>query len=181
MKYIASLLLVFGLVFSSHAEVTATIKKVHLCCDKCAKGVEKAVATVPGAEAKVNKNKGIVKITAPDQATAQRAADAMVAAGYFGTSTDVKLDPAVSRAHGTQVQGMIVAGAHLCCAKCVKAVDEAVKSVPGVTECDAIKGSDFFDVTGNFNDQAVMTALQNAGFSGKITRSNINLSKAQAN
>jgi len=169
MKYLASLLVAFGLVFSSHAEVTARIKNVHLCCDKCVKGVEKAVATVPGAEAKINKNKGTVNITAPDQAAAQKAADAIVAAGYFGASTDVKVDSATSHAKNENVKSMVVAGVHLCCGKCVKAVDEAVKSVPGVTETDAVKGASFFDVTGNFNDQAVMTALQNAGFSGKIT------------
>jgi copper chaperone CopZ len=56
---------------------------------------------------------------------------------------------------------------HLCCGKCVKAVDHALKSVPGVKEHNATKGAKSFDVTGDFNDQDVFAALQKEGFAGK--------------
>ncbi len=66
------------------------------------------------------------------------------------------------------MQKLQVNGVHLCCAKCVKAVDETLKAVPGVTGDTAAKGAKSFDVTGDFNDQDVMAALQKAGFTGKV-------------
>jgi len=63
-----------------------------------------------------------------------------------------------------------IEGVHLCCGKCVKAVDKAVKSVPGVKEQTATKGAKSFEVTGDFNDQEVFTALQKEGLSGKIAK-----------
>jgi copper chaperone CopZ len=61
-----------------------------------------------------------------------------------------------------------IEGVHLCCAKCVKAVEHAVKSVPGVENQTAVKGAKKFQVTGKFNDRAVFDALENEGLSGKI-------------
>ena len=90
-------------------------------------------------------------------------------AGYFGKSSDsqVKMD-ARTGAKGTKVQSLKVEGVHLCCAKCVKAVDHAIKSVPGVKEHTATKGAESFDVTGDFNDKEVFTALQKEGLTGKV-------------
>jgi len=39
----------------------------------------------------VRRKAGLVTITAPDEATAQKAVDAMSAAGYFGKATGAKL------------------------------------------------------------------------------------------
>src|SRR5205814_10416421 len=76
------------------AEVTAKIREVHLCCKGCVTGVEKAVDSVAGAKAEADQDSGIVTLTGPDSATVQKAADAMVKAGYFGKSSDpaIKLD-----------------------------------------------------------------------------------------
>ena len=63
-----------------------------------------------------------------------------------------------------------VKGVHLCCAKCVKAADKALKSVPGVKENTAAKDAKSFDVTGDFNDKEVFTALQNEGLTGKVAK-----------
>jgi copper chaperone CopZ len=52
----------------------------------------------------------------------------------------------------------------------VKDVDEAVKSVPGVKEQTATKGAKSFDVTGDFNDQEVFTALEKAGLAGHAAK-----------
>jgi len=56
------------------------------------KAINTAVSTVPGARAVADMDDETVMITGPDAATVQKAADALVAAGYFGTSSDVKLD-----------------------------------------------------------------------------------------
>ena len=160
----------FALAFSAEAaDVTAKISQVHLCCKGCVTGVEKAVGTVPGAQAAVDKDAGTVSLTAPDKATLQKATDALVAAGYFGTTSDsgIKIHNATG-AKGNKVQSLQVNGVHLCCGKCVKAVDEAVKSVPGVKAQTAEKNAKSFDVTGDFNDKDVFDALQKAGLTGTV-------------
>ena len=168
--FITSIITAFALVLSARADdVTAKISNVHLCCDKCVKGVDTALTSVPGVKATCDKDASTVQLTGADKATVQKAADALVAAGYFGTSDDVKLEAATG-AKGEKVQTLKVSGVHLCCAKCVKAVDKAIKSVPGVTGQTATKGAESFDVTGDFNDQEVFAALQKAGLTGKAAK-----------
>jgi len=149
------------------AEETTKISQVHLCCKSCVTGVEKAVATVPDAKVEADQNDGSVTISGPDAATVQKAADALTRAGYFGKSSNPAINmDAKSGAKGAQVQSLRVEGVHLCCGKCVKAVDHALKSVPGVKENTAAKGVKSFEVTGDFNDQEVFTALQKEGLTG---------------
>jgi copper chaperone CopZ len=161
-----SLVAVLALTQASRAaDVTATINNVHLCCNSCVKGAQKAVATVDGATVVCDKDARTVAITAPDTATAQKAADALVQAGFFGDSTDVKIN-ADTGAKGVKVQSLTVENVHLCCPKCVKAVNAALTSVPGVTGNTAQKGATSFVVTGDFTDTDVFTALQKAGLTG---------------
>lgn len=153
------------------AETTVKITKVHLCCKSCVTGVEKAVGKVEGVTTAVDKDEGTVSLTGPDVATVQKAADALVAAGYFGTSSDEKIKlKQDTGAKGKSVQTLQVNGVHLCCGKCVTAVDEAVKSVAGVKSHTAEKGKKSFEVAGDFNDQEVFTALQKAGLTGKAAK-----------
>jgi copper chaperone CopZ len=168
----AALILGFALVASTAlADSTAKITDVHLCCKSCVTGVEKAVGDVAGAKAEVDQDAGTVTLSGPDAATVQKAADALVSAGYFGKSKDasVKLDAATG-SKGSKVQSLKIEGVHLCCGKCVKAVDRAVKSVSGVKEQTATKGAKSFEVTGDFNDQEVFTALQKEGLTGKVAK-----------
>ena len=150
------------------ADVTVKISNVHLCCKGCVKGVEKAVGEVQGASASVDQDAGKVGLTGSDTATVQKAADAIVAAGYFGKSSDSKIKINDNTgAKGKKVQSLQVNGVHLCCGKCVESVDEAVKSVSGVKSHTAVKGAKSFEVAGDFNDQEVFSALQKAGLAGK--------------
>ena len=160
-----------GIVSVSAAEVHAKISDVHLCCQGCVKGVQKAVATVEGVKAEVDQDGGTVTLMAADAATLQKAADALVAAGYFGICNEsgVKLS-ALTGAKGEKVQSLKIEGVHLCCGKCVKAVDRAVKSVAGAKEHTAVKGAKSFDVIGDFNDQELFTALQKEGLTGKVAK-----------
>jgi periplasmic mercuric ion binding protein len=164
-----SVVAVFALASVTRADnVTVKISNVHLCCDSCVKGANKAIATVDGATAVIDKTARTIDITAADTATVQKVADALVAAGFFGDSSDasVKID-ASTGAKGEKVQTLTVKGVHLCCGKCVKAVHAAVMSVSGVTGETAAKGVESFTVTGDFNDADVFTALQKAGLTGK--------------
>jgi copper chaperone CopZ len=150
-------------------DVTVKISKVHLCCDSCVKGVTKATAGIDGIKATADKETRIVEITGPDVATVQKAADALIKAGYFGECSDasIKMDSSTG-AKGEKVQSLKVEGVHLCCPKCVKALNVALKDVPGVTTNNAVKNAPFFIVTGDFNDADVFAALQKAGLTGKV-------------
>ena len=165
-----SFLTASALVFAGQAaETSVKISKVHLCCKSCVTGVEKAVGKVEGATASVDKDEGTVSLMGPDAATVQKAADALVAAGYFGTTSDSKIKLSKDTgAKGKQVQSLQVNGVHLCCGKCVSTVDEALKSVSGVKSHTAEKGKKSFEVAGDFNDKEVFTALQKSGLTGKV-------------
>lgn len=162
MKSFASLL--FGAAFAAlpltaSAESTLTLSGVHNCCKGCAKGIEEAI-TKAGATASIDGS--TVTITAKSDDAAQKAAEKLVAAGYFGEGAPA---PKVS---DSKVKSAKVGGVHLCCGKCVKAVEEAVMSVSGVTSHNAEKGSATFTVEGDFSTAALASALQKAGFSGDI-------------
>jgi copper chaperone CopZ len=149
-------------------DTTAKISDVHLCCKSCVTGVEKAVSKVPGAKAEVDKDAGTVTLSGPDTATVQKAANAMVKAGYYGKSSETGVTmKSRTGAKDVKVQTLKVEGVHLCCPKCVKAVDTALKSVDGVKGNTATKGAESFEVTGDFNDKEVFTALQKEGLTGK--------------
>lgn len=169
MKYlIASITTAFALSLSVHAaDVSAKLTDVHLCCQSCVKGVAKAMEKVAGVTATADMDEGTVNLTGPDTATVQKAADALVAAGYFGKSSnpDIKV-AADTGAKGEKVSSLKVEDVHLCCGKCVKAVNTALESVPGVKANTAAKGVKSFEVTGDFNDQEVFAALQKAGLTG---------------
>ena len=166
---ISAIALALGLTFSaSAADVTVTLTDVHLCCQTCVKGVAKAVADVNGLTAKADEDAGTVTLTGPDTATVQKGADALVAAGFFGKSSDpsVKVNSDTG-AKNQKVQSIKIDGLHLCCGKCVKAVIEVLTTVPGVTGNTAAKGAKSFEVTGDFNDKDVFDALQKAGLTGQ--------------
>src|SRR5882672_7453124 len=158
-----------ALVFSVQAaDVSVKISGVHLCCQGCVKGVKSAVGKVQGVTVNADEDSGTVSLTGPDKATVQKAADALVAGGYFGKSSDagIKLN-AHAGAKGKKVQSLKVEGVHLCCGKCVKAVNETLGSVAGVKGNTAAKYAESFMVTGDFNDKEVFDALQKAGLAGR--------------
>jgi copper chaperone CopZ len=151
------------------ADVTITLTNVHMCCQKCVDGANKAVSKVDGASAVPDKTARTVLITGADAATVQKAVDALTKAGFYGGCSDesIKIDGETG-AKGEKVQTLKVKGVHLCCPSCVKAVDKAVKSVPGVTGDTAAKGVEVFEVTGDFKDSDVLEALKKAGLLGKV-------------
>jgi copper chaperone CopZ len=150
------------------ADVTATLTDVHLCCGSCVKGVATAVADVHGLTAKADQEAKTVTLTGPDTATVQKGADALVASGYFGKISNpvIKLN-AVTGAKNQTVESIKVEDLHLCCGKCVKAVNDILATVPGVTGNTATTGAKSFEVTGKFNDKAVFDAFQKAGLTGQ--------------
>src|SRR5258706_12420187 len=100
------------LVLSVRAgDVSVKLSDVHLCCQSCAKGVQKAVAEVPGVTATASQDDGTVSLAGPDTATVQKAADALGAAGYFGKRRDppIKMN-AKTGAKGKKVTALELEG-----------------------------------------------------------------------
>jgi copper chaperone CopZ len=167
---LASVLLALGWSAQA-ADTTVKLSNVHLCCNGCVKGVEKAISGVTGAAAQCDKDAGTVAITAPDKAAAKKAVKALVAAGYYGTSSDADIKvKAKSGAKSVKVQSLKVTGVHLCCGKCVTSVNDALSKVAGVKANTAAKGVESFEVTGDFNAKDAMAALNKAGLSGKAAK-----------
>ena len=162
----------FSLVLTARAaESTVKLSDVHLCCQSCVKGVQSAISKVDGATATCDKDAGTVTVTGPNKGTVQKATDALVKAGYFGKSSESNIKvSAKTGAKGKKTESMKVEGVHLCCGKCVTAVDTALKTVPGVKNHTAVKNAESFDVTGDFNDKEVFTALQKAGLTGHVAK-----------
>jgi periplasmic mercuric ion binding protein len=151
------------------AEVTAKLNDVHLCCQACVDGVHKAIAPVKDVKAVVDDDNGTVTLSGADTASLQKAADALVASGYFGKSSDANVKiVSDTGAKGEKVQTLKVEGVHLCCGKCVTAVNKAIQSVPGATGHTAKRNAQSFEVTGDFNDKDVFDALQKQGLTGKV-------------
>ena len=153
------------------ADCTAKISDVHLCCKGCVNGVEKAVGKVSDVKADIDQDAGTVTLSGPNAEAVQKAADEMIAAGYFGKAADnaVKMS-ADTGAKGEHVTKVTVEGVHLCCGKCVKAVDKAVSSTMGAKGHNATKGAKTFEVTGDFSDKDLAAALQKEGLTGKISK-----------
>jgi copper chaperone CopZ len=168
MKFHLIALVLLSVAAGASAEDKVTLSNVHNCCKSCVKGIEKAVATVPGVKADVEKSN--VTLQGGSDADLQKAVDALTAAGYTGASDNANVKVPVASAPDEKVSSLTVSGTHLCCGKCVKAVEAAVKSVPGVKSDTATKGATSFQVEGDFNAKDVMEALAKVGFTGTASK-----------
>jgi copper chaperone CopZ len=151
------------------APTTVTLSDVHLCCGKCVKGINTAVTPVAGAAAVCDTTADTVVLTAPDKDTLQKAVNAIVAAGYFGKSSDssIKVDAATGAPDGN-VTTLDITGVHNCCASCAKDLNAALANVPGITSGPIAANASAFTITGNFNAKALFDELQKAGFTGTV-------------
>jgi len=169
---IISLLAVLGIAGGVHAaDVTVKITGVHLCCEECSNGVKRSTGKVAGVTAVTDEDNETVTLTAADAVTLQKAADAMVAGGYFGKSSDPKIKLAADTgAKNEKVQTLKVEGVHLCCGECASAVGRAIKEVPGAKAHTAKKNAKSFEVTGDFNDKDFFEALHKHGLNGRVAK-----------
>lgn len=165
---IFSCLVLFVVSSFAAASSTATLEKTHLCCPSCVKDVQATVATVPGCTAECDMKAKTITITAPDDASAQKALDALVAAGFYGTATGGTVADD-SGAPSGNVQSLTLTDFHNCCGKCVKAINKVIKSVPGATGTVEAKATTV-TVTGDFDAQALVKAFNKAGFSVKASK-----------
>jgi copper chaperone CopZ len=154
---------------AARADVTVELKGVHLCCGQCVKIAGDTLKKVDGATGKCDQSAKTITITAKDEATAQKAVDALAAAGFHGESDNPKVKvPDDSGAKAGKVEKLTLTGIHNCCGQCTKAIKATVHKVEGVKE-DTLKAKgDTFEVTGEFDAEAVVKALNAAGFHAKV-------------
>jgi copper chaperone CopZ len=164
---VCGLLLMTGTALAL-ADMTVEVKGVHLCCNACVKGVGAALKGVEGVTPKCDREHGTITLTAKDAAAAQKALDALGAAGYFGDTGDKSLTIKPGTAPKGKVQSVTVTGVHNCCGACNKAIKGAVKAVDGVKGDTAKAKSATFQVNGDFDPEAVIKALNAAGFNATV-------------
>ncbi|HSI63705.1 MAG TPA: hypothetical protein VLE43_11320 [Candidatus Saccharimonadia bacterium] len=145
---------------AARAETTITLTGLHNCCAGCEKGINKALTSVEGVNATVTDDKAT--ITAKTKTEADKAVDALLAAGYYGVGAPEQ------KVTDKKVKSATVRGTHLCCGKCVTGIANAVKTIPGATGHTATKGAKSFTVEGDFNLKDLLAALNKAGFNGDV-------------
>jgi copper chaperone CopZ len=163
---VAALLTIAG---AARAETKVEIKGTHLCCAACVKAVGTVLKEIDGCQGKCDTKAGTISLTCKDDATAQKAVDALAAAGFHGdtgdAATKIKDD---SGATAGKVKSLTVTGVHNCCGACCKAIKAACKKCEGVTGDTAKPREDTFEVTGDFDAAALVKALNAAGFHVKV-------------
>lgn len=146
------------------AETKVTISDTHLCCPQCVKIVGETLKGVSGANGECNQKARTITITAADDATVQKAVDALAEAGFHGKTDNDKIKYKPVDAPKGKVQKLEVSGVHNCCGMCTKVIKETLKDVPGVTSDNVTAKKDSFVVEGDFEAGAVVKSLLDAGF-----------------
>ncbi len=168
---LSSVALVFGLAAAARAETKVELKNTHLCCPQCVKAVGAILKEVEGVAGKCDTKTHTITITAKDDAAAQKAIDALAAGGFHGDTGNaniaVKDDSGAAKG---KVQSLTVTGTHNCCGACCKAIKAAVKKVDGVKGDTAKPKEDTFEVTGEFDAEELVKALNAAGFHVKVKK-----------
>src|SRR5262249_46178234 len=155
----------------ARAETKVELKGVHLCCPGCTKAVGEILKKVDDVKGECDQKGGTVTLTAKDNAAAQKALDALAAAGFHGDTGNkdlaIKDD---SGAEKGKVKTLTLTGIHNCCNQCCKGIKETVKKVGGVESDTAKPKEDTFDVKGDFDAAELVKALNAAGFHVKVKK-----------
>lgn len=167
----ASVAAVLVLTGAVRADTTVEIKNTHLCCGACVGAVNKILTGIEGVTGKCDQKAKTITITAKDDAAAQKAIDALAAGGFEGDTGNKDLkakdDSGVEKG---KVKSLTVTGIHNCCGACNKAIKAAVKKVDGVTGDTAKPKETTFEVTGDFDAEELVKALNTAGFHVKVKK-----------
>jgi copper chaperone CopZ len=153
------------------ADTKVELKGTHLCCPQCVRAVDAILKKIDGVTGKCDPKAGTVTITAKDDATAQKALDALAAGGFHGTTDNkdlkIKDDSGVTKG---KVKTLTLEGVHNCCGQCTKGITAALGKVDGVTANTAKARDTTFDVTGDFDAEEVVKALYSAGYHVKVKK-----------
>jgi copper chaperone CopZ len=169
MLAIGAMMVAFG--GSARSETKVELKGTHLCCPQCVKAVDTILKKVDGATGTCDQKTGAIAITAKDDETAQKALDALAAGGFHGTTDSktltVKDDSGATKG---KVKMLTLEGVHNCCGSCNRSIVAAIGKVAGTTGNTAKVKSDTFDVTGDFDAEELVKALNAAGYHVKVKK-----------
>jgi mercuric ion binding protein len=156
---------------AARAETKVELKGTHLCCPQCVRAVDTILKKVDGVTGTCDQKAGTVSITAKDDAAAQKAIDALAAGGFYGKTDNKDLKvPEDSGVTKGKVKTLTLEGVHNCCGACNKAITTAVGKVAGVTGNTAQAKSETFEVTGEFDAEDLVKALNAAGYHVKVKK-----------
>ena len=165
-----ALVLAMGLAArADDAKVTVTVTEMHVCCGGCIKAVQKAIASVPGVEGKVEQEsgeegEGMATLTAANYGLIQTAIDEIAKAGFHGDLDNDKVKFAAIKAPEGNVKSLEIANIHNCCHGCSSKISEALEGVKGVTTTKIEPKKSSFTVEGDFSAKEVVEKLEEAGF-----------------
>ena len=172
-KFAMTTAAVGALLWVAHGEAATTVelKRVHMCCDGCAEEAAAILEKVEGVTGvSCDQQAGTARFTVADAKAAQRALDALAAAGFHGETGGAK-DFAFKDDSGVkagQVKALTVTGFHNSCPGCVKSFRAAIKDVKGVTGDNAKSRETTCEVTGEFDAAELVKALNKAGFHARV-------------
>lgn len=150
-------------------EIKVELTGVHICCQGCVDAIDVALRDVEGVKSHCDMEKGAVTFTAGDAAAAREALDSLAAAGFYGSvdNQNLAMKPVGEVPHG-KVHSLRISGIHNCCGPCCDAIKGAIATVHGVTGDTAEPRATTFEVTGDFHADALVKALNDAGFSAQV-------------
>lgn len=154
----------FLLTLPLAAETKASLADMHICCKSCVKGIQKTTASMNGVKLEIDQDAGITTIIADTKELAQKAIDAIAAAGYHASVKTEGFTMASTAPASAKVKTITIANAHNCCNSCTKDIQEALKTVPGVTGNSVKAKATEFTVEGDFDAKALVLALEKAGY-----------------
>jgi copper chaperone CopZ len=169
---IAALLAVAGLCAGpAGADTSVELSKVHLCCGQCVNAVKGVLGKIDGVTGKCDQKGKTIAITAKDDAGAQKALDALAAAGFHGESNNKSITQKDdSGVKPGKVKSLTLEGIHNCCGMCNNIIKATVKKVEGVSGDTAKVREGTFEVTGDFDAAELVKALYAAGFHVKVKK-----------
>jgi periplasmic mercuric ion binding protein len=167
MRQVLMLAGVLGLMLfarTAAAETKVTVSDTHLCCGQCLRAVDATLKDMAGVKHTSSQQAKTIEIVADSDEAAQKAIDALAAAGFYGklSNDKLKFKPVVSAE--SNVTKLDLAGIHNCCGQCTTAIKKAITDVNGVTGTDIAARKTEFAVEGNFKPSDIVKALLDAGF-----------------
>ena len=146
------------------AETKVTISETHLCCGQCLRAVDATLKDMAGVTHKSDQGAKSIEITADSDGNAQKAIDALAAAGFYGKLNNDKLKFKPVAADDASVEKLELTGIHNCCGQCTTAITSAVTGVTGVTGTNIKARDTAFAVEGKFKASDVVKSLLDKGF-----------------
>lgn len=158
-----------GTAAAADNEVKVEAKRVHMCCEGCAKAVEGILKKAGVSAVTVDQDATTASFTAASPKAAQAALDALAKGGFHGdTGSKEVAFKDDSGAKPGKVKSLTVSGFHNSCPGCVKSFRAAIKGVPGVTGDTCKSRVTTCEVTGEFDPVELVKALHKAGFHATV-------------